>query len=294
MDTDFIAMKSLEPVFRLLEEGWDVVTYTDAGGQKGLPSGACMTGELLNKSFSSNFMAARRGNSFSKTWWENIKAKLTRMCAEGEWVNWKTCCHYAFSPQKDSKKCNLPWAYLEHLKIPQCDDDAPPRPAKWCPFWRPPLKDLPAPRKGDAEVAEVLRQVKAGNRPAATFEQWSRVYCLAGSDSLTPHLNGEIYFQRWNSTSIPQATRNITAPEYDKRFDCVEQGDGDVYCPYGNWAKERAPRNHRRFFHRMAHHLFLSNPNRKNKIDVKTVDDIWNTEWLLTEMYRRSLGRSSG
>ena len=25
-----------------------------------------------------------------------------------------------------------------------------------------------------------------------------------------------------------QATRNITAPAYDKRFDCVEQGEGDV------------------------------------------------------------------
>merc|ERR1712060_461556 len=90
-------------------------------------------GPCQGKRFSSNFMAGRQGNPFSGTWWKNIKAKLTRTCAEGEFDIEKVCCHEAFDPIPKKRKCHIPWAYIEHLKHPECDHDAKPRPAAGCP-----------------------------------------------------------------------------------------------------------------------------------------------------------------
>merc|ERR1711933_152389 len=122
MDTDFVAMGPLGKVLAYLDEGWDIVAYTDESGQ--WSTGPCKH----NKSLASNFMAGRKGNPFSATWWKNIKTKLTRMCGEGDFNAEKVCCHEAFDP-KINRTCHIPWAYIEHLKKPECDHDAKQRPA---------------------------------------------------------------------------------------------------------------------------------------------------------------------
>merc|ERR1712107_80807 len=148
---------------------------------------------------------------------------------------------------------------------------------------------------GGPETRRIYQLVESGRVPAKRVEDRSRIYCLGGPESLTPHLNGEIYFQRWDAKAGKSKDFNATnlfikRTVYDPRFQCSEMEEGDVYCEYGNWQKKRAPRRHRRFFGRMAHHLFLSNPNRKNILNVSKIKHIWDTEWLLTEMYRRALG----
>merc|ERR1740138_1807925 len=116
MDTDFLLMKPLDDVLKKLETH-DIVAYTDGNHHEQDES-------CDQREYSSNWMAGRKGNKFSQTWWENIKHKLTRMCGKGEFKLEKVCCHEAFAPLPEKRPCHVPWAYLEHLKLPQKDHDA--------------------------------------------------------------------------------------------------------------------------------------------------------------------------
>ena len=99
MDTDFVVMKPLSTIFAKLEQGWDIVAHSDAEAD----SGKCESNH-----FTSNFMAARKGNIVSGTWWENIKAKLTRTCDSGEYMKEKVCCHEAFANEDIKRVARSP------------------------------------------------------------------------------------------------------------------------------------------------------------------------------------------
>merc|ERR1719456_1660384 len=111
MDADFMVGGPLGDIMAKLDEGYDIVAYTD-GDHVGT------TGECRgDDGFSSNFFAARQGNPFSRTWWENIKAKLTRTCGVDEFAVEKVCCHEAFIEEPERRPCHIPWAHLEWLKL---------------------------------------------------------------------------------------------------------------------------------------------------------------------------------
>lgn len=71
MDTDFLVQKPLQPVYELLAE-YDFVSYT-TGGQDCNRFG----------SFSSNFIAGRKGNALSVRAWSKIKEALKQRCEDG-------------------------------------------------------------------------------------------------------------------------------------------------------------------------------------------------------------------
>jgi len=267
LDTDFIVMKSLRHVFAKLDEGWDVVTYGDRGD---LESGTCR-----DNMFTSNFMAARKGNPVSATWWENIKTKLTRTCGEGEYTTEKVCCREAFAA-KDPDTCHVPWGHLEWLKNPVLDPDD-------SALGRASTSAATAKLKGATpKEAEVLAAVLHGNRPAKRLPADVRIYCFQGPDGLAPHLNGEVYWQKWNTMAQATSHEIASAQEYDLRFDCKETGKGDLECAKGNWGPD--PRNFSNFFGRIAYHLFFST----RSMDKGTPEDTLAADWLIAEMHRRS------
>merc|ERR1719220_2573788 len=113
MDTDFLLMKPLTQIFKKLETH-DIVGYSDQNNQH---SGDC------GNHYSSNFMAAKKGNGFSKTWWHNVRSKLTRKCERGEFGCEKVCCNEKGGPEVEKRACHIPWAQLELLKMPWADKD---------------------------------------------------------------------------------------------------------------------------------------------------------------------------
>lgn len=281
MDTDFVVMAPLEAVIAKLDKGWDVVVYTDEGGQK--ETGQCQRG----RSFATNFMAAKPGNQFLQTWWENMKLKLTRICGEGDLDTEKICCHEAFDTNPEQRKCRIPWAYLEHLKFPFCDHE----------FERDWYADCPAnittprkrwplspdhPARQTPEAKQVLAAVERGNVQPIPLPENLKLFCLAATDGLAPHLNGEIYYQPWDAK---KGTTDLsrTGKNYDLRFACREKGT-DLHCDRGNWGNKT--RHLAKFFQRTAYHLFHS----VRKIEAETAADIFHSKFLLSEMYRRSLG----
>jgi len=268
LDTDFIVMKSLSNVFAKLDEGWDVVAY---GDNADLESGTC-TG---NK-FTSNFMAARKSNPVSATWWENIKTKLTRSCGEGEYETEKVCCHEAFAPG-DPNVCHVPWGHLEWLKNPALDPDD-------SALGQASTSATMAKLKGATpKEAEVLAAVLRGNKPAKQLPVDVRIYCFQGPDGLAPHLNGEVYWQKWDAMAQATSRESASADQYDLRFDCKEAEKGDLECTRGNWGSDS--RKFANFFGRIAYHLFFST----RSMDKGTPEDTLAADWLIAELHRRSL-----
>jgi len=271
LDTDFVVMKPLSSVFAKLDEGWDVVAY---GDNAGLESGTC-----AGNYFTSNFMAARKGNPVSATWWENIKAKLTRTCGQGEFETEKVCCHEAFRAN-DPNYCHIPWGHLEWLKNPAQDADD-------SELGRASTSATMAKLAGAAgKEAELLGAVLLGNKPAKRFPIDSRIFCFQGRDGLAPHLNGEVYWQKWDA--MTQATSHDTASsdQYDVRFQCKANGD-DLECTKGNWGED--PRKFSNFFGRIAYHLFFST----RALDKGTPEDTLTADWLIAELHRRSMARAT-
>merc|ERR1719245_2330875 len=171
MDTDFMALGPLDDVFAKLDGGWGVVAYTD-GKNEGEQSGDC---SKPRERFSSIFIAARAGNLWSRTWWSNLKFKLTRLCGEGEFAKEKVCCHEAFAQEPEKRPCHIPWAQLEHLKTPENDHDTkgPPRldPTKK-------HKQQGSAAVSEAERAAALEKVAQGNVPAQLVPPGPRLYCF--------------------------------------------------------------------------------------------------------------------
>jgi len=264
MDTDFVVMKDLSSVFHKLDEGWDVVAYSDNGG---IPSGECRA-----RGFTSNFMAARKGNIVSGTWWANIKAKLTRMCGQGEYEKEKVCCRAAFMDE-DPQLCHVPWGHLEWLKNPDNDADA---------RSDAPVAGVPLKRNSPKEV-KVLEAVELGKRPAKALPEDARIFCFQGNESLSPHLNGEVYWQKWDSDTRATSTAKADEDDYDTRFQCKDV-KGDLVCDRGQWGQE--PRVIPDIWGRMAYHLFFSTSRREKR----TAEEMLQSDWMIAELYRRSLG----
>jgi len=257
IDTDFLVLHSLETIYKKLEDGWDIVAYTDADG---------ITGDCVKDRFSSNFIAAKKGNKFSETWWHNLRVKLTRTCGRGEYEKEKICCHEEFAKEPETRKCHIPWGFLEHLKNPGLDADA-----RGQRNGR--AKQQRSGAKGDAFLAELPPGV--------------RMLCFAGSEGMAPHLNGEIFWQPWDhntGATLPA----LTGKHYDTRFMCKSSGQADLDCLTGNWGNQRhiIPQ----FFNRLAYHLFFSSSvTSRLKAEFQTREEVLQGSWLISEMYRRSL-----
>jgi len=280
MDADFIVLGDLGQVWYKLEHGYDMVTYSDGGGQ----SGECTVGHPTSRNgFSSNFIAGNKHNPFHATWWENMKHKLTRLCGEGEFAAEKVCCHEAFAKKPEKRPCHVPWGHLEWLKQPKYDADLDV-------LRLDPTQKHDKNKKGGAadRSPEDLRKasdaVAAGNKKAKQLPDETKMFCFRGNEGMAPHLNGEIYWQPWIESA---RTTNLTvkdASQYDVRFDCLETKDGDLNCKAGNWG--RNTRNFPNFFGRIAYHLFFS--TRRSQVESKK--EIAEKSWLLSAMYRKSLG----
>eukprot|EP00039_Didymoeca_costata_P007989 m.106918 g.106918 ORF g.106918 m.106918 type:complete len:349 (-) comp13904_c0_seq1:5961-7007(-) len=195
--------------------------------------------------FSSNWHGGKRHNTFSTVWWENMKHRLTRKCKPGDFVGnvEKVCCHEEDAPEKENDKCHVPWAQLEHLKQPES--------------WKNRHKD--------------------DEPPISYWPSDIKLFCLYGSNTLTPHLHGEIYWQPWNASTQKTGTGHWELPKF--KFECKEDDNGAMDC--GRKGKIE------NFFGRVAYHLFFSTFNSGK---VKTAKEVLHRPWLISEMYRRSLG----
>merc|ERR1712203_30569 len=169
----------------------------------------------------------------------------------------------------------------EWLKIPEHDADA--KGLKYDPTQRrSPRSKKPEQRQG--EKAEQLKaQVEDGNRPSLRIPPETRMWCYQGVDAMAPHLNGEVYWQPWDAT-VKATALSMKGSKFDLRFKCQELASGDLDCKYGNWGK--SPRLIPSFFGRIAYHLFFST----RKPTVKSQYEILSGDWLVSTMYRRSLG----
>lgn len=117
-DADFLLARPLKEVTDKLEEV-DFVTYS-GGGQSCQKHGT----------FSSNFMAARKGNTFSTAWYEKQKKDVKQRCEPGDIFYQPVCC---YTPEGAERECHIPWGRLgegngrrilrDLLKIPQDPKD---------------------------------------------------------------------------------------------------------------------------------------------------------------------------
>lgn len=264
MDTDFILMNNIDPVLKELDKA-DMVAYRTAP-MKGHRQ--CGDG------FSSNFMAGRAKNKFSATWWENVKAKLTRACPSGGFRYEKVCCHEEGAEEPETRPCHIPWAQLEHLKVPEQDHDKK-------------VAHLDPTHKHDEGVLLQLEPM-TGSSIAKPYPEDTVMTCFTADESFAPHCNGEIYWQRWDHklqrTAPVDNTAKRPAKEYDSRFNCQLNATGDLDCLSGNWGE--FPRLTPGFPKRIAAHLFFSTRHTQ----VETRKDALEGDWFISELYRRSLG----
>eukprot|EP00039_Didymoeca_costata_P029619 m.25541 g.25541 ORF g.25541 m.25541 type:complete len:357 (+) comp7714_c0_seq1:80-1150(+) len=245
LDTDFLVMKSLEPLMAQLETN-DIISYGDVG-----PTSL----EVCQKQFSSNWHAGRKGNEFSAVWWENTKKLLARECNPGDFADRveKVCCHEKDAPEKERKKCHIPWAQLEHLKTPH--------------LWS----------RKHSDDAHLIKQLSPD----------VKLYCLHGARTLTAHRNGELYWMPWD----PVKKETIWDTEWEvKRYKCnCTLQDRDMKCgPIQTPKAMMGPKTYENFFHRPAYHLFSSTHHAVGP--HITTEFVLNHHWLLSEMYRRALG----
>lgn len=263
MDTDFMLMRDLSPVEELLKTS-DIVGYRSVDLQA-LPENGC------GDDFSSNFMAANAKNKFSETWWSNLKLKLTRVCGPQEFHFEKVCCHEEGNPEKEKDVCHIPWAELEHIKLPSKDHD---------------LQRIPIDPTQQKEHNITKLFLEPGADPAFQLPEGTVMKCMAGPEGLAPHINGEVYWQRWDREKQVTLPMEKETKTYDKRFACREGENNDLVCTAGNWgSNDRVLPN---FFNRVAYHLFFST----RAVEVKSVEEALESDWLLSEMMRRSLGLS--
>lgn len=270
MDTDFMVMSDLKPVLDLLKTN-EVVAYR-TGPE--LPDHAC------GQDFSSNFMAGRRHNKFSETWWNNIKLKVTRECALGEWAFEKVCCNVrGVAREEQTKECHVPWAHLEHIKLPSHDHDR-----------KPSVRDPTKNFEGSEEFEGVKVLSSSGKDKPFQHPEGMKFACFGGDKSMAPHINGEIFWQRWdretNSTLEDMDDAVYDPKKYDRRFSCtLDTVSGDMNCESGNWAKGQH-RTFKNFVGRIAYHMFFH--TRMNY--VRDREEALNSDWFIAQMYRKSLG----
>lgn len=96
MDSDMFLAAPLKEITDRLKDH-DMVTYTSAGQD-------CKAG-----SFSSNFMAARKGSRLHAKWYEKVKLQLKNRCPAGDIEHIICCYEEDGSPRKE---CHVPWGGL--------------------------------------------------------------------------------------------------------------------------------------------------------------------------------------
>ncbi|CAJ1435898.1 unnamed protein product, partial [Effrenium voratum] len=94
MDADFIVLKDLSPVLSRLSDH-DLISYATVSN----PGGAC------SDSFSSNFIAGRKGSVFMKEMWQKQKFMITKHCSLSDKTKEIVCC---FDDPK--VECHIPFA----------------------------------------------------------------------------------------------------------------------------------------------------------------------------------------
>jgi len=119
----------------------------------------------------------------------------------------------------------------------------------------------------------------------------TRVFCMRGAEGMAIP-NGEVFWQPWDREA--SATKKVSAAHmahapmptteyFDARFACRLHKD-DLMCTSGDWGKSR--KVFPSFFQRTAYHLFFST----KRPDVRDRQAILSGDWLVSEIYRRSLG----
>lgn len=254
MDTDFLVGRPLREVMQKLDDGHDIVTYWDV---ENIPSAEC------GKYFSSNFMAGRKNNAFSRTWYDNIKMKLTNVCEPGTFQKEKVCCHVQ---GEEHSECHIPWASMEHMKDPTESPTA--------------LLQVGSINSAEAEARAKISLIAP--EFITKLPEGLKMYCYSGNESMTPHLNGEVYWQHWSMPHGQTAQGKQDSP-YDGRFACDSQAK-NLSCTKGNWGDNNRTMDN--FFGRIAYHLFFSTGVQH----VQSEDEVLQKSWLLSDMYRRSLG----
>merc|ERR1719221_810915 len=137
------------------------------------------------------------------------------------------------------------------MKLPECDYDIPkklrpfhcPRPIPSDPIKRKPLDPKHAWRTSPQNMSIIL-QAQRGNVRAHPYPNTTKLLCLAGTENMAPHLNGEVYWQPWdsaNSTTGSNQQYNGTRLQYqyDLRFSCHEDNEKNLICTRGNWGPKR-------------------------------------------------------
>lgn len=263
-------MKPLAPALSALHTH-DIVSVSDvhdhSTDHKRTRSLKCL---MPNELFVSSWYAGRKGNKFSETWWNNIKAILGRDCPAADFSNdvERVCCHSDQVPRvakkTKQKDCHVPWGHLENLRIPA-----------W--FARKHPKDA-------ADITQLPSSVK--------------LTCLNGRNSFNPQLYGELFWIPWDKATqkTPDLPRDQwEIPDYYAR--CKQVGSADLACeqvvkPSG---EKIEPVTYREYLNRPAYRLFLMNgmakvaKNDKQQPWTITTDDILNGDWLVSELYRRAL-----
>eukprot|EP00039_Didymoeca_costata_P002613 m.61446 g.61446 ORF g.61446 m.61446 type:complete len:391 (+) comp11412_c0_seq3:171-1343(+) len=255
MDTDFLAMKSFGPVLQNLKD-FDIVSYGKFNDplKKDVPDGDC------DGHFSSNWHAARKGNRFSTVWWHNIKTQLTRHCPKGGmgFGSRMVCCHEEGEDYTNRKPpiCQVPFGALERIKFPH---------------------------------NFVKKKTEAMTGPVKMLtDDDINMFCLNGDRTLIPHVNGEIYWMPWSPYEGQTPDGPWAIPNYKIRCNLTD-GDLDCSAVQTRRALLKAKR-YRNFFERIAYHLFFSTFHKSALRHAKTTKDVLHRNWLISEMYRRSLG----
>jgi len=254
MDTDFMMMKPLRETLDKLQEH-DIVTYRGDGSDA--LSGECPQNK---KDFSSNFMAAIKGNEFSRIWYDNIKVKFTQVCEKGGKKIEKVCCHE--EGEEVEIKCHIPWAQLEHLKT----------------RWK--FPDDSTRKAFGSSLAQIDVEI-IKKLPSSV-----KLYCYAGDESFTPKPNGELFWQPWDKNSKTTLLKEDkhANKNFELRYDCKEK-QGTLGCTKTekNGKKHEMTMDH--FFDRAVYHLFSSSFQPKGFSKQEILDG----DWLLSDMYRRAL-----
>ncbi|CAE7404082.1 unnamed protein product [Symbiodinium sp. CCMP2456] len=106
LDTDFLVAKDLAPILDRINDH-DLISYTTSGQ-------SCRRG-----SFSSNFLAGRKGSLLYKAVWEGQKQAMTSHCDDSLKANEKKVC----CADDVTRQCHIPWAGIgENIAHPVLKD----------------------------------------------------------------------------------------------------------------------------------------------------------------------------
>lgn len=272
LDTDFVMMKPIQPILEKLMTH-DILGYQDT------QQAATGTDQCMGSRFASNFMAGRKGNAFSRIWFNNIKQRLTRVCKKGEFSVEKVCCHEEGT--ENLQACHVPWASLELIKD----------------FGK---------HNPEAHQLSLLQTSSRTNSKRITalsptfIEEYPKgleMYCYKANDSFDPVLN-YIYFQPWDEKNM--RTKNVAEipggepgnkenpPQYPLEFnhdrdECANDKAGTMHCTHRTIPNALG---------RSLYHLGFSHwaPEVPTTGETHlTEESVLASDWLVSAMWRKAL-----